>query len=97
MHAVNEFGRDGFSDVLCGNGNFCGRNTTGPGICSKPMIFIRACTLCNVFFNFEKILGRQKIPYESPILGQPLNLISPPKINLFEPRFKSYDPYDMAN
>ena len=26
---------DGFSDVLCGNGNFCGRNTSGPGFCCK--------------------------------------------------------------
>ena len=37
------------------------------------------------------------IPYESPILGQLLDLISLAKINLFEPRFKSYDPWDMAN
>ena len=28
----------------------------------------------------------------SPILGQLLNLISPAKINLFDPRFESYDP-----
>ena len=39
----------------------------------------------------------QSIPYESPILGQLLDLISPAKINFFEPRFESYDPYDMAN
>ena len=31
VHAVD----DGYSDVLCGNGNICGRNTTGPGICCK--------------------------------------------------------------
>jgi hypothetical protein len=37
------------------------------------------------------------IPYESPILGQLLDLISPPKINISEPRFESYDPWDMAN
>ena len=37
------------------------------------------------------------VPYESPILGQLLDLISPTKINLFEPRFKSYNPYNMAN
>ena len=42
MHAVDEGttfreGRLGFSDVLCGNGNFCGRNTSGPGMCSKSM------------------------------------------------------------
>ena len=40
--------------------------------------------------NFE-------VPYESPILGQLLDLISLAEINLFEPRFKSYDPWDMAN
>jgi hypothetical protein len=32
------------------------------------------------------------IPYKSLILGQLLDLISPAKINLFEPRFESYDP-----
>ena len=37
------------------------------------------------------------LPYVPPILGQLLNLISPTKINLCEPRFKSYDPRDMAN
>ena len=37
------------------------------------------------------------IPYVPPILGQLLDLISPPKINISEPRFKSYDPWDMAN
>ena len=37
------------------------------------------------------------VPYESLILGQLLDLISPTKINLFEPRFKSYNPYNMAN
>ena len=37
------------------------------------------------------------VPYESPILGQVLDLISPPKTNISEPRFESYDPWDMAN
>ena len=37
------------------------------------------------------------VPYESPIWGQLFDLISPTKINLFEPRFKSYDLWDMAN
>ena len=45
-------------------------------------------------FNTYRIVT---VPYESPILGQLLELISPVKINLFEPRFKSYDSYDMAN
>ena len=39
VHAVREFRESGFSDVFCGNGNFCGRNTSGPGICSKSNIF----------------------------------------------------------
>ena len=30
-------------------------------------------------------------------MGQLLNLISPPKINISKPRFKSYDPWDMTN
>ena len=33
------------------------------------------------------------VPYEAPILGQLLDLISTPKINISEPRFKSYDPW----
>ena len=47
VHAANEFGNFGvgYEDVQCGNGNFCGRDTSGPGICSKSMIFIRACVI----------------------------------------------------
>jgi hypothetical protein len=30
-------------------------------------------------------------------LGQLLDLISPTKINISEPRLESYDPWDMAN
>ena len=26
---------DGFSYVQCGNGNICGRNTSGPGVCCE--------------------------------------------------------------
>ena len=37
------------------------------------------------------------IPYESPILSQLLDLISQAKIIIFEPIFKSYDPWDTAN
>ena len=37
------------------------------------------------------------IPYVPPILGQLLDLISPAKIHLCEPRFKSYDLWHMAN
>jgi hypothetical protein len=33
-----------------------------------------------------------QVPYVPPILGQLLDLISPAKINISEPRFKSYDP-----
>ena len=46
--------------------------------------------------HFKK-KGLLQLPYESPILGQFLDLISPPKINTSEPRFESYDPWDMAN
>ena len=28
----------GYDDVQCGNGNMCGRNTTGPGICCKLIL-----------------------------------------------------------
>ena len=37
------------------------------------------------------------IPYVPPILSQLLDLISPTKINISEPRFESYIPWDMAN
>jgi hypothetical protein len=51
-----------------------------------------------VYFELDfYCLCSLKIPYESPIVGQLLDLISPATINLFEPRFKSYDPSDMAN
>ena len=32
-------GAYGYSDVQCGNGNICGRNTSGPGLCSKLQKF----------------------------------------------------------
>ena len=38
-----------------------------------------------------------KVPYVPPILGQLLDLISPPKITISEPRFGLYDPWDLAN
>ena len=38
-----------------------------------------------------------KILYVSLILGQLLDLIPPATINISEPRFKSYDSWDMAN
>ena len=47
--------------------------------------------------EFEAFGYIQQLPYESPILGQLLDLISPAKINISEPRFESYDPWDMAN
>ena len=37
------------------------------------------------------------VPYESPILGQILDLISPPKITISETRFGLYEPWDLAN
>ena len=47
--------------------------------------------------EYSRKLVSNDIPYESPILGQLLDLISPAKINLFEPRFEFYDPWDMAS
>ena len=38
----------------------------------------------------------QNIQYVPPILGQLLDLISLAKINISEPRFEFYDPWDMA-
>ena len=35
--------------------------------------------------------------YKSPILGQLLDLISPTEIGRFEPKFESYDQWNMAN
>ena len=45
----------------------------------------------------SRIIRGLGVLYESPILSQLLDLISPPKINTSEPRFESYDPWDMAN
>jgi hypothetical protein len=42
------------------------------------------------------IYSSMYIPYESPILDQLLDIISLGKINLFESRFKTYNPWDMA-
>ena len=40
--------------------------------------------------DFEEIIS--KVPYVPSILGQLLNLTSLARINLFGPRFNSYDP-----
>jgi hypothetical protein len=50
-----------------------------------------------VLGNLDPYSGTCTVPYKSPILGQLLDLISLAKINLFESRFKSYDPWVMAN
>ena len=50
----------------------------------------------NAKFKWFK-MQKNHIPYESQILGQLLDLICLAKINLFEPRLESYNPYDMAN
>ena len=71
-----------------------------------PKLLIKICTVkrfAEVYYN--KIYKKQgvwkylifNLPYESPILSQLLDLISPPEINISEPRFESYDPWDMAN
>ena len=44
----------------------------------------------------DRVCNRKSVPYESPVLGQLLDLISLSKINLFEPIFESYDPWNMA-
>ena len=54
---------------------------------------VRKENACNPTAN----VGMYNLLYESPILGQLLDLISRAKINLFDFRFKSYDPYDMEN
>ena len=65
--------------------------------------FVRKSNLCFSFLGkipYKKqvyFIAFQYIPYESPILGQLLNLICPAKIYLFEPRLESYNPYNMAN
>ena len=48
-------------------------------------------------FRHKIVVKLPYIPYESQILGQLLDLICLAKINLFEPRLESYNPYDMAN
>ena len=57
------------------------------------------CYLLGLFDTWKLDIegGLNYVPYESPILGQLLDIISLPKINISEPRFKSYDPWDMTN
>ena len=62
----------------------------------KPVAEISSRFLVS-FHTIDKITGIfSYVPYVSPILGQLLNLMSLPKITLFGPKFKSYDPYDIA-
>ena len=54
----------------------------------------------SIVYHFFKEFEQEiyvTVLYVPPILGQLLDLISPAKINISEPRFKSYDPWDMAN
>ena len=62
-----------------------GRSLTNKKLERIRMYFL--LSMCSIHTN---------VPYESPILGQLLNLISLDRINLFEPRFEFYDPWDMA-
>ena len=48
------------------------------------------------FFLHLKI-SYDHLLYESLILGQLLDITSPAKISIYDPRFKPYDPWDMAN
>ena len=47
--------------------------------------------------NGPRQAGKAYIPYVPWILGQLLDLISLANINISEPRFESYDPWDMTN
>ena len=67
-----------------------------PGIQENPGILFIANIVCLGDKFRKNCLGDITVPYESPILGQLLNLISLDRINLFEPRFEFYDPWDMA-
>ena len=53
--------------------------------------------VCHVIWVIDSNLGSKRLILARGIVGQLLDLISPAKINLFDPRFKSYDPWDMAN
>ena len=65
---------------------------------TNPVISILKKKVLFVLVNHEKIKTvvcihlSDYVPYESPILGQLLDLIFPPNINISEPRFKSNDP-----
>jgi len=62
VHAVD----DGYSDVLCGNGNICGRNTTGPGICSRLTPFQLRFVTDNTEAEFEHLKGSPNTRGELP-------------------------------
>jgi hypothetical protein len=66
-------------------------------VTSEPTAEILSGKNAQARVSMVSYLKKKMILNESPILGQLLDLISPAKINLFEPRFKSYDPWDMAN
>ena len=46
---------------------------------------------------FDTPMSALVLRYESPILSQLLDPTSPPKINTFESRFVSNDPWEMTN
>ena len=47
--------------------------------------------------SYENRSHLSKLLYVPPILGQLPDLISPPKINISEPKFGLYDPWNLAN
>ena len=56
--------------------------------------------VCHVIWVIDSNLGSKRLILARDIVGQLLDLLSllsPAKINLFDPRFKSYDPWDIAN
>ena len=62
--------------------------------CPKYSVF--QCTLLHLGHSIAAVLCTS-VPYVPSILGQLLDLISSSEINIFEPRLKSYDPWDPAN
>ena len=57
--------------------------------------FSIGCMICHYQSarTFVKYWWDSYIPYESLILSQHLDLISPHKLNISKPRFESYDPW----
>ena len=103
MFGMNPVLLDDKANELMGNdqsGALC-LKTPWPGMARTVVGDHERLSSSHVFANFLNMNLRifsmkYYLPYESPILSQLLNLISLDKANFFEPRFESYDPWDMA-